>query len=100
MWWLASSTVMRSYGFSCLGKDSKVLILSALVELPYSWTSKITGYTAKDFFIAACYTYPRILRQILAEGEGGEGLLGRPLYILGWSSEVVGVWWVAPPGAG
>ena len=33
------------------------------------------------------------------EGEGGKGLIGRPLSVLVCSREVVGVWWVALLGA-
>ena len=41
-----------------------------------------------------------MLRQILEEVEGEEGYIGFPLSVLGWSREVVGVWWVEPLGAG
>ena len=49
MWRVGSSTIMRRAGFYCCGKDAKVIILSALVDLPSSWRSNIAGYASKEF---------------------------------------------------
>ena len=50
MWRVGSSMMMRRAGLSCRVKGANVIILSALVEMPSSWRSKIAGYAAKEFF--------------------------------------------------
>ena len=54
----------------------------------------------RSFSAADCHTSRQMLRRILAEGERGKVLLSCPLSVLGWSTDVAGVWWVAPLEAG
>ena len=49
MWRVCSLTMMSRAGLSCRSKDSSVIIISALEELPSSCRSKMTGYDAKEF---------------------------------------------------
>ena len=83
MWRVGSLTMMRRYGISCRSKDANVLILSALVELPYSWISKITEYTAKEFFYC-CLLHVSANIEADFGGRRGGGGFARSSLIYPW----------------
>ena len=73
MWQFVSSTVMRRAGLYFRDKDANLLIFYALVEMPYSWRSKIAGYAAKEF---VCCCLPHVLENVEAIFCGRRGWEG------------------------
>ena len=77
MWRVGSSTMVRRDGISCRGNNAKLLILSALAELPSSWRPKIAGYAAKEF-IRCCLLH--VSANVEADFGGRRGGEGFPEY--------------------
>ena len=73
MWWVGSSTMMRSAGLSCCRDDAIVLILSALEELLSSCRSNIAGYEANEFSRCCLLQVSVNVEADFGGRRGGEG---------------------------
>ena len=80
MWRVGSSTMMRRAGLPCHDKYANVLILSALVELPSSGRSKITGYTSKEFSRCCLLHVSANVEADFGGRRGGEGFASSSIF--------------------